>query len=246
MKTAGLTLLVVVAPGLGFAFWPAPPAAHACGITAGGTVGITGCSLAEHEEATRRKWHLGSSYSFSSTALLFEGNQRFVQERHASLLTLEARPSRRTAVLGGVGAFLGGSLRTDTEQFDFDPGVVAVLGGGWRALDLGRSGPFLLLTGQLSYAWTRNLGAAYNAFDLRVGAIAATTLWRMLTPYLLARAFGGPVYWRLRGESIAGTDAHHYQLGAGLTLLLKRRVDLFAEAVPLGERGLVAGAGLAF
>jgi hypothetical protein len=242
MKTAGVTLLVVLASS----FWPSPPPARACGITAGGAVGITGCSLAEHEEATRRKWRLGSAYSFSSTSLIFEGEHTFLQERHTSLLTLEARPTRRSAVLAGLGAFLGGSLRTEMEQFDFDPGVVAVLGGGWRALDLGRTGPFLLLTAQLSYAWTRNLDAAYNAFDARVGAIAAATFWQALTPYLLARAFGGPVYWRLRGEAIAGTDTHHYQLGAGLTLLLKRRVDLFAEAVPLGERGLVAGAGLSF
>ena len=234
-------VLVLVLAGAGFA-----RPASACGITAGGAAGVTSCSLEEHDEAVRRKWHLGSSYSFSSTGLRFEGGRRFVQERHASLVTLELRHSRRTTWVVGAGAFLGGHLRTETARHDFDPGLVAVAGGSWRALEVGRSGPFLLLTGQLSYAWAQNLGAAYQAIDLRAGAVLAATFWRMLTPYALARAFGGPVYWRYQGAAIAGTDDHHYQLGAGLALLLWKRVDLFAEAVPLGERGLVAGAGLSF
>ncbi len=241
MKSTAVTLFVVS----GIALLPAAPA-RACGITAGGTVGISGCSLEEHEEATRHRWHLGSSYSFTSTGLRFEGHREFIEERHTSLVTLELRPTRGSALVAGLGAFLGGNLRTATARFDFDPGLVAMVGGGWRAIELVRNGPFLLLTGQLSYAWSRNLGAAYNAFDLRAGAIVASTFWRVLTPYLLARAFGGPVFWSLGGDAITGTDTHHYQLGAGVTFLLKRRLDLFAEAVPLGEHGVVAGAGLAF
>jgi hypothetical protein len=244
MKQSNPTLLpalVLVTATLGFV-----RAATACGITAGGTAGITSCSLEEHEEATRRRWHLGSSYAFSSTGLRFEGERRFVQERHASLVTLEYRASRRATWLAGAGAFLGGHLRSESAQSDFTPGLVAVAGGTWRVLEGGRRGPFLLLTGQLSYAWTRNLDATYQAFDVRAGAVLATTVWQVLTPYALARAFGGPVLWRYQGQAITGTDAHHYQLGAGLALLVRRRVDLFAEAVPLGERGLVAGAGLSF
>jgi hypothetical protein len=244
MKQSSPTLLpalVLVTATLGFA-----RAATACGITAGGTAGITSCSLEEHEEATRHRWHLGSSYAFTSTGLLFEGDRRFVQERHASLVTVEYRASRRTTWTAGAGALLGGHLRNDIAQSDFQPGVVAVAGGTWRVLEAGRRGPFLLLTGQLSYAWARNLDAAYQAFDVRAGAVLATSFWRMLTPYALARAFGGPVLWRYQGQDITGTDAHHYQVGVGLALLVRRRVDLFAEAVPLGERGLVAGAGLSF
>jgi hypothetical protein len=220
--------------------------AWACGISAGGTVGITSCSLEEHEEAVRRKWHVGSSYAFSSTGLVFDGGRRFVQERHASLVTLEIRRTRRATLLLGTGAFLGGHLRSESARYDFQPGVVAVAGGGWRALEGGRSGPFLLLTGQLSYVWARNQGAAYQAIDVRAGAVVGTTLWRVLTPYALARAFGGPVFWRQDGQAISGTDAHHYQLGAGVALLVRRRVDLFVEGAPLGERGLAAGAGLSF
>jgi hypothetical protein len=223
----------------------APPAA-ACGITAGGPAGITSCSLSEHEEAVRPKWHLGSSYAFSSTGLVFGNGRRFTQERHASLVTLEIRRTPRATWLLGAGAFLGGHLRSEAARHDFEPGVVGVLGGSFRVLEAGRSGPFLLLTGQLSYAWARNLGATYQAIDVRAGAVAAMTFARMLTPYALARAFGGPVLWRYNGAAVSGTDLHHYQLGAGLALLLRRRIDLFAEGIPVGERGLVAGAGLSF
>jgi hypothetical protein len=223
-----------------------PRPASACGVTAGGTAGLTSCSLEEHNEAIRRRWHLGSSYSFSATGLRFAGEQDFVQERHASLVTLEFRPVRRGTVLVGAGAFLGGHLRTATAKFDFAPGFVGVAGGSWRLVEGGRYRPFVLVTAQLSYARAESLGAAYNAFDLRGGVVAATTFWRFLTPYALARAFGGPVYWRYQGQDVVGTDTHHYQLGGGLAVLVRERVDLFAEGIPLGERGLVAGAGLSF
>ena len=37
----------------------APGRAHACGAGSGGAAGITGCSLAEHEEEARPKWRSG-------------------------------------------------------------------------------------------------------------------------------------------------------------------------------------------
>ena len=86
----------------------------------------------------------------------------------------------------------------------------------------------------------------YDAFDLRVGAAVGTTLWKVLVPYVLGRGFGGPVYWRYQGASIVGTDDHHWQVGAGLSLLVARKVDVFVEGVPLGELGVTAGAGLSF
>jgi hypothetical protein len=221
-------------------------AAYPCGVTAGGAPGISGCSLEEHDEATRRRWHVGSSYAFSSTGLRFASDRRLDEERHVSLVTVDHRPSRRVTLSTGAGVFLGGSLSTDSTRYEFAPGFVGVLGGAWRLWDRGRAGPFALLTGQLSYASTRVADAAYNAFDLRAGVVVGTTLGGTVTPYATARAFGGPVFWRYQGESVRGTDTHHYQLGGGVAVLLGRRVDLFAEGVPLGERGVVAGVGLAW
>jgi hypothetical protein len=222
------------------------PVARACGIAVGGAPGISGCSLEEHEEAVRKRWHLGSSYAFTSTGLRFSDERRYTEERHVSLVSLDYRPARRATLSLGAGAFLGGQLASGGVQAAFSPGFVGVLGGSWRFWDQGRVGPFALLTGQLSYAATRVMDAPYNAFDLRAGVVLGTSLWRAVTPYLAARAFGGPVLWHQAGASLTGTDTHHYQLGAGLTVLLWRRLDLFAEGVPVGERGLVTGAGLSF
>lgn len=66
------------------------------------------------------------------------------------------------------------------------------------------------------------------------------------SPYAVVRAFGGPITWQYQGQSVTGTDGHHYQVGAGLTLVLARAVNLFVEGVPLGERSLAAGGAVAF
>jgi hypothetical protein len=81
----------------------------------------------------------------------------------------------------------------------------------------------------------------YEAFDLRLGAIFGTTLWDAFSPYVLARVFGGPVFWRYAGQAVTGTDAYHYQLGAGFAVSLTRSLNLFAEGAPLGEQAIAAG-----
>ena len=63
---------------------------------------------------------------------------------------------------------------------------------------------------------------------------------------MVVRGFGGPVYWTYQGASVLGTDTHHYQVGAGLALLVGRRVDLFVEGVPLGEQAVAGGVAASF
>lgn len=223
-----------------------PKTALACGVTAGGAAGISGCSLSEHEEAARRKWHVGASYSFTSTALRFTGDQRVDEERHASLVTLDYRPTSTLTLEGAAGLLLGGHISTPSARYDFAPGFVSAIGGSWRVVDARGAIPFVLLTATISYASTATQGVGYNAFDARGGVVIGTTFWDVLTPYAVGRAFGGPVYWRYNGAAVTGTDVYHYQVGVGLSLLLGRRVDLFAEGVPLGERGVAAGGGFSF
>ena len=87
----------------------------------------------------------------------------------------------------------------------------------------------------------------FTALDLRVGAIAGKTIANVFTPYVTARAFGGPITWRFDGANVTGTDLYKYQLGGGLSLaLLDRRLDVFAEGIALGERGIAAGVGTTF
>ncbi|HEY4015463.1 MAG TPA: hypothetical protein VGM06_19090 [Polyangiaceae bacterium] len=220
--------------------------ARACGVTVGGAAGISGCSLSEHEEAERPKWRVGASYSFTSTAIRFSGDQRFDEERHAALATLDYRPTRTVTLEAGAGLLAGGHISTPIARYDFTPGFVSAVGASWRVVDADGAIPFVLLTGQISYATTTTQGVGYNAFDARAGAIVGTTVWRVLAPYLVGRAFGGPVYWRYQGAAVTGTDVFHYQVGVGLSLTIARRIDLFAEGVPLGELGVSAGLGVSF
>lgn len=220
--------------------------ALACGASGGGAGGVSGCSLEEHEEDARLKWRVGAGYAFTSTGLHFGGLQ-VDQVRNGSLATLDYRPLRRVTLEVGAGAFLGGRITAGSTRYAMAPGFAGVVGASWRVVDAAGAIPFVLLTSELSYASSSTPGdVSYNAFDLRGGAVVGTTFGGVATPYVVGRAFGGPVYWTYQGAAVVGTDDHHWQVGAGFTLVVARRVDLFVEGIPLGELGVSAGAGVSF
>ncbi len=232
--------------GLAAAGLLAAPRAHACGVSASG---VSSCSLEEHDEAVRPHWAVGVSGLYTSTRLRFSGSLHADQIRYASLATLAYLPTPKLVLQLSAGAAFGGSLTAPDGEHTFSAGPTGALGLDYRAFDDGRY--FLLLTSSLSFSTARTqLGdeatVAYTAFDLRVGAELGLELARIFRPYAVVRAFGGPVYWRYQGESVTGTDTHHYQVGAGLGLRLTKSLSLFVEGVPLGERAVSLGAGFAF
>ncbi len=225
----------------------ADASALACGASAGGAAGISACSLSEHEEEARPKWRVGAAYAFTSTGLHFTNGPRVDEVRNVSLVELDSMPVRRLTLEAGVGPFLGGSITAPAGRFTLSPGVASLLGASWRLVDPEDAIPFVLLTAQLSYVSSSTPGpVGYNAFDLRGGVAVGWTVAHVVSPYVVGRAFGGPVYWRYLGTAVTGTDDHHWQVGAGVSVVVARRVDLFAEGVPLGERGVTAGLGVAF
>ena len=48
---------------------------------------------------------------------------------------------------------------------------------------------------------------------------------KIFTPYVTARVFGGPVYWRLDGADVTGTDLYKYQVGGGLSLIARTELS---------------------
>jgi hypothetical protein len=227
--------------------------ANACGVSTAD--GFSSCSLQEHDEAVRPRWHVGASAIYTSTTIQFTGGLRSDETRQAVVVSLAYQPSRRLTFQGAAGGTFGGQLSTPAGKHDLSTGPTVAAGASWRAIDGSR--PFVLLTANASFSAANTQlvdsagGAAgpkegYRAFDLRVGALVGTTFFHTLSPYGLARAFGGPVFWRYAGSDVVGGDVHHYQLGGGLTLTLATRVNLFAEGIPLGERALSAGAAFAF
>lgn len=230
-----------------------PTRAWSCGVSGGSAVGVSSCSIEEHEEQMRRRWRVGVGYGFASTAVKFD-DFRFDETRHSALATVDYAPTRRWTFELGVGSLLSGRLERAGVNYDFQPGVLAMLGASWRVLDADGARPFVLLQDQLAFATTstREGGSdsspsiAYTALDMRLGGLVGWTFKNVVSAYALARVFGGPIFWQYQGDSLTGTDVHHYQLGAGLVVLIARRLDLSIEGAPLGERSLSAAAGFAF
>ncbi len=233
-----------VSLALGFASVLIAAPVVACGVSGPG--GSVGCSLAEHNEAAH-PWTLGASAVYTSTALHFSTGVEGDQTRAAVLASLSRRLSHRWAIETEIGAAFGGELRMPDGSYKFSPGPTAALGASYRVVD-GR--PFLLATSLLSLSGARTERegsgerANYEAYNLRLGALFGTTLFDALSPYAVARVFGGPVFWRYRGASVTGTDTSHFQLGAGLVLDLGRSIQAFAEGIPLGERAVSGGLAL--
>jgi hypothetical protein len=217
--------------------------AHACGTSGPG--GVEACNLDEHEEGERPKFRVGVSGVYTWTNIHFSDGLQADETRAGVLASLSWFLSRRVSLHLGVGATLGGQLSVSPTPVYFSPGPATDLGVSWRVLDAERALPFVVLTGLVSFEATHTTGdVPYEALDFRLGGVVGWTLAGVVSPFATARAFGGPVYWRDANGSVTGTDASHYQVGAGVAALVAKRVDLFAEGVPLGERAISVGVGV--
>jgi len=221
-----------------------------------------------HASATPPIARMAASYAFTSTTILFGDGRRAELTRHAVLgsVQMPLTLSGSFSALIGAGGIAGGTLEHGFARDAIGPGFAGFSGIAWRAVDGKGALPFVQLTATLSvtHALTRtddrgtrtdgttSPGAQpdtprFTAFDLRVGAVAGKTIADVFTPYVTARAFGGPISWRFDGAEVTGTDLYKYQLGGGLSLaVLDRRFDVFAEGIALGERGVSAGIGTTF
>ncbi len=156
--------------------------------------------------------------------------------------------SDRTQVRAGFGPVLDGRLDLpDGTRHDFDSGGVFFAGVLHRTGQADGWTPAIDFSGTLGFTWGRTSGpdarqSDYRAVDLRVGVQASWPVGRNFFPYAAGRVFGGPVHWEIDGESVTGTDVHHYQLAVGSGLALGP-VVLFAELAPAGEKGAAVGIG---
>lgn len=211
---------------------------------------------------------LSASYAFTSTTILFGGDRRADLTRHALFGSAQLPVTRSGSIniLIGAGGVAGGELVHGAARDTIGPGFAGFTGIAGRIYDGRGALPFVQLTATLSMTHmltrtddrgTHTDGTTsknaqpesprFTALDLRVGVVAGKTFADVFTPYVTARAFGGPISWRYDGEEVTGTDLYKYQVGGGLSLaLFDRRFDVFAEGIALGERGLAAGVGTTF
>lgn len=180
----------------------------------------------------------------SSTRLVFDGDRDVDLEQQALTVSVgQVRPSR-WSVRASLGAVVDGALAGEGRRYDIAPGVVGAVAiarpwtwGPWfvhGTASLGASR--VSTTEQAAGAPSEGL----VAIDARVGATAGRQLGPVM-PYVLARAFGGPVLWTIDAAGIVGTDAYHVQLGAGATVSIGDAWSVMIDVAALGERAASVG-----
>ncbi len=240
-----------VAPGLAglllAAFLLDAQTALACGASPGGPMGHTMCGL--DDAPLEHRVRAGTSYAFSDTRLSFDG-ARFDMQRHLTVATLDYRVDKRNALTAGAGGFIEGAL-VGPFASNMGGGPAAMAGYSSSLVKERERVPFLVLTMAMSFLHSntrptelRAERAGFTALDFRGGLLLGKTFFEHLTIYAAGRLFGGPAFWRIDGQGAVGTDIYHYQLGGGLIARIPGGLDVFAEGIGLGERGLVAGLGI--
>lgn len=143
-----------------------------------------------------------------------------------------------------IGNVVDGRLSVGDRSFDVSPGALAAIGAARQWL---RGQWFVTATGTLAASRAATAASdvgvgrvGLTAVDLRGGLMAGRRVGPV-SPYVLARGFGGPVLWTLDDEPVTGTDRYKYQLGAGITVATERGVSVAVDASLVGERALSAG-----
>jgi hypothetical protein len=201
------------------------------------------------------RWRVGGGFGYFWSDLVFDGDRDAAIERRALTASIAYRPTDRWSIELGGGASVSGSLTLESVRQRIEPGWMASGAASFQVLRGEGSAPFLLASLSFAGSGARTSpeperldvsAESLYAIDARVGLTLGKTFWNVLSPYVAIRAFGGPVLWRFRGQDITGTDRYHVQAAVGLLALVARRVDVFAELAPLGERAVAIGAGAAF
>ena len=171
------------------------------------------------------------------TDLTIEGRKTTLREQTVSA-SLGVQLSPSLTLLAGAGGLLGGTVG----DAGFGGGALAFVGASYRALAPDGALPMVTVAVTAAAAVARAAGEPFTSTDLKLAASAAWPIARVLAPYLGAAVFGGPIFYRggIRG------DRYHYQLIAGVALVLPKGFDLFIEGSPVGARSLSGGVGLTY
>lgn len=197
---------------------------------------------------------MSASYGQFASELRFSGGPEPAISERMITVSLGRQVAGAWSVRALAGAVLDGELAHGGRTHDVGTGWLVGLAVAHR-WTLGER-YFATAVATAGVSWTRtqeDVGAAQviapevglRAVDVRVGALAGVTLAGRVSPYVLGRVFGGPVSWRLDGDDITGSDQHHYQLGAGVSVALPRALSVLVDASAVGERSLSIGLGMA-
>jgi hypothetical protein len=191
---------------------------------------------------------VGASVGAIRERLRFEDDLHYRLTQEAATAFFGYATASGWSYRAAVGAILDGELESDERpgSDDLGPGVTGsvAIARRWK---LGDAGWFINGAAALSLGATstHRAGAAddprFVAADLNIGAMFGRTFAARWSPYLLARAFGGPVWWTVDDRDVTGGDTSHVQLGAGLSVALPGRLSAVVDVSALGEQALSLG-----
>jgi len=187
---------------------------------------------------------VGSAVAASRSTLNFTDDRDFDIDQRALAISVGQVRASRWSFRASLGAILDGSLVGEGRTHNIAPGVVVGLSVAkqWTRGDWFLTGTYSLsvsrtTTGLTSEAQRETLIAT----DLvRVGVMAGRT-FGPVSPYVLARGFGGPVFWRLDDMDVGGSDIYFFQLGAGATFTTRSGFSLVVDVSALGEQSASLG-----
>ncbi len=181
------------------------------------------------------------------STLRFDGGREHDLAQTAATATIGlARPSR-LSLRAAVGVVLDGSLEGEGRTYDIGPGFVitASVAKQWVSGDWFLTGSFSVSASRTTT--TENVpGAAREsliAVDLARGGLTAGRSFGPISPYVLVRAFGGPVLWQIDAVDVTGTDVHHFQAGAGVSVTTGP-LSVLVDIAALGEQAASLGVAL--
>jgi len=149
----------------------------------------------------------------------------------------------RWSVRGAIGTIVDGRLEGDGRTHDIGPGVLVSLGAS-RRWDFGAWFVNGSASASVARTTTREDGGDQQslvAIDILRLGVQAGRAFGLVSPYVLGRAFAGPVSWRLDGMKVTGSDTHFFQLGAGVSFATRSGWSLVVDVSALGEQSASLG-----
>jgi hypothetical protein len=189
---------------------------------------------------------IGLSFGAFRSRLIFPSGNVEIEE-WAIGAAFERKATKKITIqvsAGGIGYARVGGPTTPLLR-----GFFLGFGASWAIVEQKRFIPFVIIGISVAASlaipeWGGDDGL-YSS-DFRGSVTAGYTLGDRFSPYLVARAFGGPMFRVQQGRAEPGTDGYHFQLGFGFVVGLPGGFDLSAELVPLGEQRVSAGIGHSF
>lgn len=212
-------------------------------------MGLTG-TCGENLEGDRR-FQVALSMGGLTTQLSFNGVSQRLDEL-SSAVAFTYRPSR-LALQASLGVIIGGSLDGGLGNYRLQPGILGSVSVGYTFVD--GTGPWPYVAASATFGVAS--AATYNetnsndrptvtALDFRLSAVIGKRLFDFWLPYAGVAVFGGPVYFAPAGNSLTGTDQHHFRLSVGSSFSLPAHLEAFVEIGFLGEQNALVGLGYAF